>query len=109
MRGLKDMGSAIQFTDGFLVYYNFFRPHEALKGKTPAEVAQIDYSVKNWADLSRLPVSKQAELHSHDIPQIITQQNDIPKNIKQMLGMGHNRILGADGMPRLNRRRGHWR
>jgi len=38
--------------------YNFLRPHEGLSGKTPAEVAKIDYQVKNWADVSRLPVSK---------------------------------------------------
>ena len=58
MRGFKDIDTLLQFTDGFLVYYNFLRPHEGLSGKTPAEVAKIDYQVKNWADVSRLPVSK---------------------------------------------------
>jgi transposase-like protein len=65
MRGLKDIGSAQQFLDGFMVNYNYFRPHEALEGKTPAEVAKVDYSVKNWADLTRLPVSKGEEVKSH--------------------------------------------
>lgn len=51
MRGLKNIESANEFTDGWLVHYNFFRPHESLKDKTPAEVARIDYPVKNWADV----------------------------------------------------------
>lgn len=68
MRGFKDMDTLIQFTDGFLVYYNFFRPHEGLNDRTPAEAAKIDYRIKNWAELSRLPVSKEAELKSHPRP-----------------------------------------
>jgi transposase-like protein len=65
MRGLKDTGSAQQFLDGFMVNYNYFRPHEALEGKTPAEEAKADYSVKNWADLTRLPVTNTEETKSH--------------------------------------------
>lgn len=70
MRGLKDIESAIHFTDGFLVHYNFFRPHEALEGKTPAEVAKVDYHVKNWGELSRIPVSKQTEITTHKTPHV---------------------------------------
>ena len=38
------------------MYYNFFRPHESLKGKTPAQAGKIKYDVKDWAGLVRLPV-----------------------------------------------------
>jgi putative transposase len=65
MRGFKDVETLIEFTDGFLVYYNFLRAHEGLDGRTPAEMAKIEYSVKNWADVSRLPISKQAEIQTH--------------------------------------------
>jgi hypothetical protein len=111
MRGLKDIGSAIQFTDGFVVYYNFFRPHECLDGRTPAEAAGIDYTVKNWADLSRLPVSKRAELKTHDQTLRLTTKEPnlepkIPKNVRDILGMGHNRVLGANGMHALTGRGG---
>ena len=54
MRGLKDTNSALAFTDGFLAYYNFIRPHEALDGRTPAEQAGVDYTIKNWAGIIRL-------------------------------------------------------
>jgi putative transposase len=65
MRAFRDMETLHQFMDGYLVYYNFFKPSEALNGKTPAEVAKVDYQIKNWKDLSQLPVSKQAEIETH--------------------------------------------
>jgi len=51
MRGLKNIESAIEFTEGWLVHYNFFRPHSALSEKTPAEVAGLQSTHKNWADV----------------------------------------------------------
>lgn len=74
MRGLKDIPSAIEFTDGFLVYYDYFRPHEALGGRTPADTADVSYQVRNWGDLSRLPVAKQTEIQAH-----LTPKGRIPK------------------------------
>ncbi len=65
MRAFRDIETLHQFMDGYLVYYNFFKPNEALNGKTPAEAAKLDYQIKNWKDLSQLPVSKQAEIESH--------------------------------------------
>jgi transposase-like protein len=53
MRGLKSVDSAIQFTDGYLAYYNFLRPHEKLDGRTPAEEAGIVYPLKSWVDITR--------------------------------------------------------
>jgi transposase-like protein len=53
MRGLKNIESAIEFIDGFLVYYNYLKPHESLDGKTPAEEAKINYPLKSWVDITR--------------------------------------------------------
>jgi hypothetical protein len=53
MRGLKNFESALEFTKGWLVHYNYLRPHEALQDKTPAEVAGIKYPYRNWADIIR--------------------------------------------------------
>ena len=39
MRGLKKTGTPI--LTGYQIYHNYFRPHEALKGKTPAEKCGI--------------------------------------------------------------------
>ena len=53
MRGLKNIETALDFVNGWLVHYNYLRPHDALDDKTPAEVAEIDFPYKNWADITR--------------------------------------------------------
>jgi len=53
MRGFKNTKSARLILNGWLVHYNFFKPHEALKGKTPAEKAGIKFPYKSWADIVR--------------------------------------------------------
>jgi transposase-like protein len=56
MRGLKSRESAKLLTEGWLVHYNFFRPHETLKGKTPAEKAGLAFPYKNWLDITKSPI-----------------------------------------------------
>lgn len=51
MRDLRDKNTLKRFTDGWLVYYNYFRPDMALKDKSPAEVAGLKYECHNWADV----------------------------------------------------------
>jgi len=58
MRGLKNIESAHDFINGWLVHYNYLRPHTALNDKTPAEVAGVDYPYKNWADITHHKPSK---------------------------------------------------
>ncbi len=58
IRGLKNIESAHDFISGWLVHYNYIRPHTALNDRTPAEVAGIDYPYKNWADITRHKPSK---------------------------------------------------
>jgi hypothetical protein len=58
MRGLKNIETAKDFIEGWLVHYNYLRPHTSLDDKTPAEAADIDYPYKNWADITRHKPSK---------------------------------------------------
>lgn len=51
MRDLKDKNTLKRFTDGWLVYYNFFRPNMALKNRTPAEASGLEYEYHSWADV----------------------------------------------------------
>ena len=55
MRGLKKRDSARLFAKGWLIHYNFFRPHESLKDKTPAEAAGIKFPFRHWKDIVRRP------------------------------------------------------
>jgi hypothetical protein len=72
MRAFRDVETLIQFNDGWTVYYNYFKPHESLEGKTPAEEAGVNYNVKNWSDLAKMPVSKESEIQSHKSPKVKT-------------------------------------
>jgi len=51
MRGMKTPESARLILDGWLAYYNFFRIHQSLKGKTPAQAAGIRFIFKDWHDV----------------------------------------------------------
>jgi putative transposase len=51
MRDLRDKSTLKRFTDGWLVHYNFFRPHTSLGGRPPAKAAGLDYENQSWADL----------------------------------------------------------
>ena len=45
MRGLKNGSTPI--LTGYQLFHNYLRPHEALKGKTPAEAAGIQIEEEN--------------------------------------------------------------
>lgn len=51
MRGMKKPEATRKTLDGWLIWYNFLRPHDALDGKTPAQVAGIDYPFRSWTDV----------------------------------------------------------
>lgn len=62
MRGLHTIESARLFLDGWLVHYNFFRPHMSLKDRTPAEAAGICFPYRNWKDVVEQPYEKTARI-----------------------------------------------
>lgn len=55
MRGLHTVESARLFLDGWLVHYNFFRPHMSLRDRTPAQVAGIRFPLRHWRDVTEQP------------------------------------------------------
>jgi hypothetical protein len=66
---MQRLDTAQLIMDGWNIYYNFFRPHESLRDKTPGEVARIDVPFKNWEDVARLdvrPFSKVRIMRSRD-------------------------------------------
>ena len=54
--------SAHDFINGWLVHYNYLRPHTALKDKTPAEVAGIKCPLHNWRDVVEQPFEVTARI-----------------------------------------------
>jgi transposase-like protein len=51
--GFKTPETADLIIQGFMIHYNFFRPHLSLKNRTPAEAAQIKSPFRNWIELVR--------------------------------------------------------
>ena len=47
-----------QVIDGFRIYYNFIRPHQALDGKTPPEMAGLNLNLgeNKWLSLIKQSV-----------------------------------------------------
>ena len=54
--GFKALWSAPILLHGFVIYYNFVRPHMGLKGRTPAELAGVgqNLSENKWLDLIKI-------------------------------------------------------
>ena len=52
MRGLKGMETVRILLEGWAVHYNYVRPHQTLKGKTPAQASGIDIE-NDWHNLVR--------------------------------------------------------
>ena len=62
MRGLHTLESARFFMDGWLLHYNFFRPHMSLNDRTPASVAGIRFPFRNWKDVCEQPFEVTARI-----------------------------------------------
>jgi transposase-like protein len=70
MRALRNKNTLKTFMDGWLVYYNFLRPHMSLNGRRPAEVAGLTYDSHNWADI--VGIEKQPIVNILK-PQLVTE------------------------------------
>ena len=49
-RGLKNDKTAAKWMNGYVINYNFVKPHIALKGKTPAQAAGLNVNA-DWGEL----------------------------------------------------------
>ena len=60
MRGLDHEETAIKMIEGQRLYYNYLRPHMALNGKTPAEVAGLEMELgrNKWLSLIEKAANK---------------------------------------------------
>ncbi len=52
LRGLKHRESGQTYLDGLVLNYNYFRPHQALDGKKPAEKAGAEIPFESWRDVA---------------------------------------------------------
>ena len=52
LRALKSRESGQDYLDGLVISYNFFRPHQGLKGRCPAEAAGGEIPFGSWRDVA---------------------------------------------------------
>ena len=53
MDGLYGQETGQKYLDRWVVDYNHFKDHEALDGRTPAEVARVEVKLDEWTDIVR--------------------------------------------------------
>ena len=82
MRGLKDIETAKLFTQGWLLYYNYLRPHESLRGRTPAQVGGVKYPYRNWQDIV---VGRKVDTISQANATSYTPVPELPKGVNYMV------------------------
>ncbi|MFC2067240.1 transposase [Chloroflexota bacterium] len=82
MRGLRSPESTKLFTDGWLAFYNYLRPHMSL-GKTPAEAASVKCPFHDWSDFIgvRSPVCVDEEI-IREAPSL-SPHTSSPRRVKQ--------------------------
>ena len=76
MRGLHTPESARLFIDGWLVHYNYLRPHMSLNDRTPASVAGIKFPFRNWKDITEQPFEKTTRINLNK-PRVMTEQKPV--------------------------------
>ena len=54
LRGLKARETGQAYVDGLVTHYNYFQPHESLKGKRPAEAAGAELPFASWEDVAAM-------------------------------------------------------
>ena len=52
LRGLEGRDTGQTYVDGLVLHYNYFRPHQSLEGKKPAEAAGAELPFKDWDDVA---------------------------------------------------------
>jgi putative transposase len=84
MRALKNKDTLQKFTDGWLVHYNYFRPHMSLDDKTPAEKAKIKFPFRNWKDVTEQPYQNTARIKLVLPPKTVLPKMRVPRISQSM-------------------------
>jgi transposase-like protein len=103
LRGLKKPETARRFLEGWLIHYNFFRPHSSLNGKTPAVKAGVKWEHNDWLDIIRSPKdSAKIEVATESKPVLRFHHPPMPRTrfaprVPKLKRPERGYILHADG------------
>lgn len=54
VRNLRTAKNINRYLEGYATVYNYFKLQRNLNNKTPAETANIEYSIRNWKDYTKI-------------------------------------------------------
>lgn len=104
MRGMDKSETQQLILEGFVFNYNYLRPHEALKGKTPAEAAKIyDFPYKSWLDVIKSQIPKPDDMLTLD--EVDRPPRPYRKGLKRETQSKRKRVEQARSMVRGTRSR----
>jgi len=106
MRALKNKDTLEKFMDGWLVHYNFFRPHTSLHDMTPAMAAGIKFPFRNWKDVVEQPIevtSRIPVIECEPIPDMVIDKPRIKtkKNTRRKKKRTHDKPMSSLSQVRL--------
>jgi len=84
MRGMDKSDNIQLILEGFIVYYNYLRPHESLNGKTPAEVAKVKFPFKDWLDVAKTKIPNAVEVLDDIKDEDLPQKHNVKKTRKKL-------------------------
>ena len=67
MWGLGDTKAARLYLDGFTLHYNYFKPHMGLRGRTPAQAADLSQLFEDWGDVAKLQQAVIERIHKERV------------------------------------------
>ena len=106
LRGLKNRDSGQVYLDGLVLNYNYFRPHRALDGKSPAEKAGADIPFRSWLEVAEAhraditggrKVEEDKMEHDHQLPQTATAPDTGTLGPAQKYELQDNEVLVYHG------------
>ena len=68
LRGLHSRTTGQRYLDGWVLTYNLFRGHEALRNQTPGERAKINPPFQEWADVVKAEAASRRKVKAEARP-----------------------------------------
>ena len=68
LRGLDSQKTGQRYLDGWVLQYNLFRGHEALRNQTPGGRAKVNPPFKEWADVVKAGTASRREVKAEARP-----------------------------------------
>ena len=88
LRGLDSQKTGQRYLDGWVLQYNLFRGHEALRNQTPGERAKVNPPFREWADVVKAGAASRREVKAEARPVSSTETEIATAGSRPARGQG---------------------